>query len=49
MVLPSGTSSQTLDLENFVTASRSCCQRNLSTIELVDNTYDGRHVVAGRT
>jgi len=39
--LPSGILSQTLDLENFATASRSCCQQNSSTVELVDHTYDG--------
>ena len=34
-------------LKNFVAAkSRSCCQQNSSTVELVDDTYDGRHVVA---
>jgi len=39
--LPSGTLSQTLDLENFATASRSRCQRNSSssTVEFVDDTY----------
>jgi len=33
--------SQTLDLENFSTASRSRCQRNSSssTVEFVDDTY----------
>ena len=46
MVIPSGTLSQTLDLENFVTASRPRCQQNSSTVELVDDTYDGRRVVA---
>ena len=35
------------DLENFATASRWCCQRNSSTVKLVDYTYDGRRVVAG--
>jgi len=43
-VLPSGTLSETLNLENFATASRSHCQQNLSsssssTVELVDDTY----------
>jgi len=42
-VLPSGTLSQTHDLGNFATASRSCCQQNSSssssTVELVDDTY----------
>jgi len=41
---PSGTLSQTPDLENFATASRSLCQQNSSsssssTVELVDDTY----------
>ena len=40
---------QTLDLENLVTVSRSCYQQNLSTVETVDHTYDGRRVVVGRT
>jgi len=39
-VLPSGTLPQTLHLENFATASRSCCQQNSSTVELVDHTYE---------
>ena len=43
-VLPSGTLSETLNLENFATASRSHCQQNSSsssssTVELVDDTY----------
>ena len=41
-VLPSGTLSQTPDVENFATASRSRCQQNSSsssTVELVDDTY----------
>ena len=39
-VLPSGTLSQTPDLENFATTSRSRCQQNSSsTVELVDDTY----------
>ena len=41
-LLPSGTLSQTLDSENFATASRSRCQRHSSsssTVELVDDTY----------
>ena len=33
-VLPSETFSQTLDLENFATASRSRCQQNSSTFEI---------------
>ena len=38
---PSGTLSQTSDLENFATASLSSCQRHSSssTVELVDDTY----------
>ena len=47
-LLISGTVSQTLDLENFATASRSRCQQNSSTVQLVDDTYDARRVVAGR-
>jgi len=39
---PSGTFSQTLDLQNFAAASRLCCQQNSSTVELVDYTHDGR-------
>jgi len=38
-VLPSGTLSRTLDLENFATVSRSRCQQNSATVELVDDTY----------
>ena len=42
-VLPSGTLSQTRDLEDFATASRSRCRQNSSssssTVELVDDTY----------
>ena len=41
-LLPSGTLSQTLDSENFATASRSRCQRHSSsssTVELVDDIY----------
>jgi len=35
---------------DFATASRSCYQQDsTSTVELVDHTYDGRRVVAGRT
>ena len=45
-VLLSGTLSRTLDLENFATTSRSRCQQKLSTVELVDNIYNGRCVVA---
>jgi len=45
MVIPSGTLFQTLDLENFVTASRPCCQQNSSTVELV-HSYEGRRVAA---
>ena len=36
-------------LENFATGSRSCCQKNSSTVELVDDTCDSRRVVAART
>ena len=40
---------QTPDFKNFATASRSCCQQNSSTVELVDlHTYDSRgwtHIV----
>jgi len=42
-VLPSGTLSQTLDLENFSTASQSRCQQKSFTVELVN---DGRRIVA---
>ena len=38
--LPSGTLPQTVDFENFATACRS------STVEFVDDTYDGRRIVA---
>jgi len=40
-VVLSGTLSQTSDLENFATATRSHCQQNLSlsTVDFVDNTY----------
>ena len=41
-VLPCGTLSQTLDLDNFATASRSRCQQHSSsssTVEFVDDTY----------
>jgi len=42
-ILPSGTLSQTSDLENCATASRSRCQQNssssLSTVEFVGDTY----------
>jgi len=41
-VLPCGTLLQTLDLENFVTASRWCDRQNSSTVAPVDYTYDGR-------
>jgi len=40
-VLPSGTLSQTLDFKK--------CRHSKSTVELVDHTYDGQRVVAGRT
>jgi len=50
-VLLPGTSSQTRDLENFVTrrVETWCRQQNLSTVELVDSTCDGRRIVAART
>ena len=42
-ILPSGALSQTSDLQNFATASRSRCQQNSSsspsTVEFVDDTY----------
>ena len=40
-ISPSGTLFQSLDLEKFATASKSCCQQNWSssTVELVDDTY----------
>jgi len=44
--LPPRTLFQTLGCENFVTASRSCCHQNSSTVEFVDHTYDDRR--AGR-
>ena len=37
-VLPCGTLSQTPDSENIAAASRSRCQQNSSTVELVDDT-----------
>ena len=40
------TLSQTLNLENFATASRSCCQQNLSTLELVGQSYDAPGALA---
>jgi len=44
---PPGNSLSQTPVENFATASRSCCQQNSSTVELVyDTTCDGRHVVA---
>jgi len=36
-ILPSGTLSETLGLENFATASRWCCQQYSLTVELVDD------------
>jgi len=51
-VLPSGTSSQTRDIENFAAANRLRCQQNSSsssssTVELVDDTlFDSRRIVA---
>ena len=47
-VLPSGTS-EIMDLENFATASRSCCQQNSSTVELVDHTNDSRQSTLPQT
>jgi len=48
-ILPFRTASQTLDLENFATARRSCLgQQNSSTVELADDTCGGRRVVNGR-
>jgi len=47
-LLSSGTLSENLDLESFARVSRSCCQQNWLAVELVD-TYDSRHIVAGRT
>ena len=44
-VLPSWNMSHSLDLENFATASRSCCQQNSSTVELVEHTDDGWRAV----
>jgi len=41
-ILPSPTLPQTLDLENFATASRWCGQQKSSMVELADYTYDGR-------
>jgi len=32
--------------KNLATASRLRCQQNSSTMELADDTYDGRRVVA---
>jgi len=43
-VLSSGTLTKTL--ENFATANRSSCQQYSSTVELVDDIYNGRRVVA---
>ena len=48
-VIFSGTLSETLDLENFATASRRYNQQNSSTVELSDHTYDGRRIMARRT
>jgi len=38
-VLSSGILSQTPDVENYAAASRSRCQQNSPTVELVDDTY----------
>jgi len=43
--IPSGSLSQTLDWKKIRHGIRSC-QQNLSTIELADDTCDGRRVVA---
>ena len=45
-VFPSETLSETPNLENFATASRSCYQQNLSMVEVVDHTCDGWRIVA---
>jgi len=45
-VLRSGAKFQTLDLENFLMASRLYCQQSLSVVEFVQQTYDGCHTVA---
>ena len=45
-VLFSGTLSQTLDFKHFATASRWRCHQIVSTVELVDDTFDGRRIVA---
>ena len=45
-VLRSGAKFQTLDFENFLMASRLCCQQSLSVVEFVQQTYDGCHTVA---
>jgi len=47
-VLPSGTLSQTRDLENFATAGRSRCQQNSSTTKLVDDAYDASRLLTAR-
>ena len=41
-ILPSPTLPQTLDLENFATASRWCGQQKSSMVQLADYTHDGR-------
>jgi len=45
-VLSSETFSHTLDLQKIATTSRSCCQQNSSTVELVDDIRDDRRIVA---
>ena len=37
------------DWDTYTTHIRSCSQQNSLTVELVDHTYDGLHVGAGRT
>jgi len=37
-----------LSQRKFYHESPSCCQQNSSTVELVDDTYDGRRVVTKR-
>ena len=47
-VRPSGTLSQTLDLENFADKFTVLLTK-LVTVELVDDSHDSQQVVAGRT
>ena len=39
---------ETPDCRNFARLSRPRCQQNSLTVELVDHTYDGRRIMAGR-